>query len=605
MAWSEEFKEKVKESSDIVDVISSYVPLKRVGRSYMGVCPFHSDRKPSMSVNPEMGFFNCFGCRTAGDVIKFVMLIENVTFKEAVERLAARAGIPVPESTYEDSGKRELKKRVLEMNREAARFYYGCLYSPSGVQGLAYLREKRLLTDDTIRRYGLGFSPDSWSALTDHLSGMGYRYDELVTANLSTQTSRGGYIDRFRNRVMFPIINTRGEVVAFGGRTMGGDDAKYLNTSDTPVYKKTDNLYCMNFAAESRADMIIVCEGYMDVIALGQAGFDNAVAGLGTALTDRQAALAAKRGKRIVLCYDSDAPGQSAAAKAIIAFEKQNADVYVMKVPDGKDPDEYIKHHGANGYIKFKALAENALEAVDFYREYICSQHDMKTVGGKWHALSEAAEFIANIPSTTKRDLYSSKISDDTGIRKESLDAAVDSALKTLQEREAKIKARESRGTRSGGVNTDNAYRAQPQPQQTASHLPMYRLHGMLMAFLMNHPEYVGAALSRVPVESVGEELPAKIYSVIADRSSKGMSVRYQDIADGFDLDDGVEIIRIINEYYSWYGSVAPGDVFDDLIGNIDRTSKLRTSSEVSKGSDSDIADYINQLSQMRNKTPQ
>ncbi|MBQ1546430.1 MAG: DNA primase [Clostridia bacterium] len=599
MAWSEEFKEKVKESSDIVEVISSYVPLKRVGRSYMGVCPFHSDKKPSMSVNPDMGFFNCFGCRTAGDVIKFVMLIENITFKEAVERLAARSGIPIPEGSYEDSGKRELKKRVLEMNREAARFYYGCLYSPSGVEGLAYLKEKRLLTDDTIRHYGLGFSPNSWSALTDYLASKGFGCDELVTANLSIQTSRGGYIDRFRNRVMFPIINTRGEVIAFGGRTMGGDDAKYLNSSDTPVYKKTDNLYCMNFAAESRADMIIVCEGYMDVIALGQAGFDNAVAGLGTALTDKQAALAAKRGKRIVLCYDSDTPGQNAAAKAIIAFEKQNADVYVMKVPDGKDPDEYIKHHGANGYIKFKALAENALEAVDFYREYICSQHDMKTVNGKWQALSQAAEFIANIPSATKRDIYSSKISDDTGIRKGSLNAAIDMELRKLQEREAKIKARESKNTPSG------AYRAQAVPYQAEPRNYMYRLQSLFIAFLMMHPEYMNAAMSRLPIESVRDTLLAKTYSIIAERAVNGMSVRYQDIAEELGLDDGVELIRIINEYYLCYGSVAPNDVFSDLLANIDRTSKLRPSSEVSKESDDNISYYIKQLSQMKKNTPQ
>ncbi|MBQ5630317.1 MAG: DNA primase [Ruminococcus sp.] len=315
MAFPEGFIYELKARNDITEVISNYISLKRRGRNMVGLCPFHGEKTPSFNIYTETDSFYCFGCGASGDVISFIMKIENLDYLDAVRYLAQRAGIEVPDNSY-DSSMSNLRKRIFEANREAARFYYRTLISPAGRTGQDYLR-RRMLTDATIRHFGLGFAPDSWTALSDYLIDKGFKPDELISANLSVRRRNGkGVIDRFRGRVMFPIIDLRGNVIAFGGRIMTDEKPKYLNSSDTPVFKKSENLFSLNNAKNSGSRALLLCEGYMDVISVNQAGFQNAVASLGTALTSEQASLMKRYADEIIICYDADEAGQKATARA-------------------------------------------------------------------------------------------------------------------------------------------------------------------------------------------------------------------------------------------------------------------------------------------------
>ena len=316
MAFPEGFLQELKMRNDITDIVSSYVTLKRRGRNMVGLCPFHGEKTPSFNIYTENGSFYCFGCGVGGDVISFVMRIENLDYVDAVKFLAQRAGMDMPEDSY-DNSMSQLRTRIFEANREAARFYYSSLYTPKGIKGLEYLHSRQL-SDRTIRHFGLGFADDDWSSLCKHLKGKGFKDNELVAANLAVQRKNGnGIYDRFTNRVMFPIIDLRGNVIAFGGRIMTDEKPKYLNTSDTPVFKKSTNLFSLNNAKNSGKRTLILCEGYMDVISVNQAGFTNAVATLGTALTSEQAMLIKRYADEVVICYDADEAGQKATARAI------------------------------------------------------------------------------------------------------------------------------------------------------------------------------------------------------------------------------------------------------------------------------------------------
>ena len=307
---SESFISELKARNDIEEVISSYVNVKRRGRNLVGLCPFHSEKTPSFTVYPDSQSFYCFGCGAGGDVVTFVKKIENLDYIEAVKSLAQRAGLAMPEDGYDDSYAK-LKTRVLEINRETARFYHQCLISPVGKKALEYLRG-RGLSDNTIRRFGLGFAPESWDAVIKHLRGKGFTFDEMAAAAVAVKSARGSYYDQFRGRVIFPIIDIRGNVIAFGGRLMDGQGPKYLNSPDTPVFKKSRNLFALNYAKSSKESALILAEGYMDVVALHQAGFTNAVATLGTALTAEQARMISQYAAEVVIAYDSDGAGQKA-----------------------------------------------------------------------------------------------------------------------------------------------------------------------------------------------------------------------------------------------------------------------------------------------------
>ena len=361
--------DEIKYRNDLVDVISSYVSLKRAGSGYTGLCPFHSEKTPSFHVAPEKGFFHCFGCGAGGDVITFIMRIENLSYPEAVRFLAARAGIPMEEERTAGGVSRG---RIRDMNRDAARFFFEQLKESPEAQ--AYL-SRRGLGSATIKHFGIGFSPNSPGALHSHMRSLGYTDEELVTGFLCGISKKTGRpYDYFRNRVMFPVIDTTGAVIAFGGRVMDDSQPKYLNTSDTPAFTKRRSLFALNFAKNSADRGFILCEGYMDVIALHESGFSQAIATLGTAITTEQARLMRKYTDRVFISYDSDAAGKKAAKRAFELLGEAGIDCRIIRMQGAKDPDEYIRKFGRE---RFAAICGESLTQFDYEFDNALKKYDI------------------------------------------------------------------------------------------------------------------------------------------------------------------------------------------------------------------------------------
>ncbi|MEG1427818.1 MAG: DNA primase, partial [Oscillospiraceae bacterium] len=396
------FLNELKSRVDIADIVSSYVNLKRRGKNLVGLCPFHNEKTPSFNLYPDNGSFYCFGCGTGGDVITFIRKIENLDYIEAVKLLAGKAGLQMPEDNIDDSMSK-LRTRVLEINRETAKFFHTALYSPEGKPGLDYF-VNRGMTPQLIKHFGLGYSPGSRYALVNHLSQLGYTKDELVQANVAFLSKNGNLVDRFFARVMFPIIDLRGNVVAFGGRILTDDKPKYINTSDTPVYHKSSGLFAMNFAKKS-GEQLILAEGYMDVISLHGAGFTGAVASLGTSLTPEQARIISRYAKEIVICYDSDAAGQKAAQRAIPILRNAGLLVRILTVPGNKDPDEFIRSGGRDGPTKFKMLLNACGNDVEYRLEKLKQTYDITTPDGKVQYLTSAAALLSTLENAIERDV--------------------------------------------------------------------------------------------------------------------------------------------------------------------------------------------------------
>ena len=410
--------EEIKDRCNIEDVVRTYVDLVRAGSNYKGLCPFHSEKTPSFTVFPSTQNFYCFGCGAGGDVITFIMRTEMMEYVDAIEFLGKKAGIEV---TRDETTKRSgpSRSRIIEMNREAARYFHSMLYSDGGAAGLAYLREKRQLSDATIKRFGLGFAPDSFGALRDHLKAKGFTDSELIEGSLCRRSEKNGQpYDYFRNRVMFPIIDVSGNVIAFGGRVMDDSQPKYLNSSDTPAFKKSRSLFALNYARSSCAEKLIISEGYMDVIAMHAAGFSNSVATLGTAITPDHARLIAKYTKLAILSYDSDAAGQKAAEKALKLIGETGCNAKVLKMEGAKDPDEYLKKFGRAG---FEQLVNGSRSRIDFLIESVLSSHDISIPEEKIKACDELCAAASQLYSSAEKEVYAGKISEALSISKESI----------------------------------------------------------------------------------------------------------------------------------------------------------------------------------------
>lgn len=412
--------------SDIEQVIGSYVTLKRAGSNCNGRCPFHSEKTPSFTVFPATRSFYCFGCGAGGDVITFTMRIENLDYIEAVKLLAARAGISIPEDRNDIKENNGVsRKRVQEMNLCAARFFRDCLKDQKyGAEGLRYLTEKRELSMATINHFGLGFAPDNFWALSNHMTSLGFTEDELVAAFLCGKSKKSGKLfDMYRNRVIFPIIDTTGNVIGFGGRVMDNSEPKYLNTNDTPAFKKRQNLFALNFAKKHAEERLILCEGYMDVIALHAAGFENAVATLGTAITPDQARIMAKYTKQVVICYDSDKAGLAADDKAIRLLSEVGIEARVLKVTGAKDPDEYIKKYGADN---FKRLLGDTKGSFDYKLEKLITGRDISLPDEKIKISNDVCFMIADVNSSVERDIYVRRASELLGTTAEAMRSDVE-----------------------------------------------------------------------------------------------------------------------------------------------------------------------------------
>ena len=437
MRIPEDYLQELTERCPIEDVVGEYVRLtKRTGANLFGLCPFHSEKTPSFSVNPDKQIYHCFGCGKGGGVINFIMEIENLSFPDAVAFLARRAGM-APPPQEEDPGASH-RERLLELNRDAARFFYRCLMGPEGGPGRAYV-ERRGISPAMVRTFGLGLAPQSWNALTDAMTAKGYTRLELAQAGLVREGKKNGVYDTFRNRLMFPVIDVRGSVIGFSGRILDEGEPKYMNSPETAVFNKSRNLFAMNLAKKSKSGYILLTEGNIDVVSLHQAGFDSAVASLGTSLTPEQARLMRRYTSEIILCYDGDAAGQKASQRAIGILEKLDLKVRVLQLQDAKDPDEYIRRFGADA---FRALLTGSEDQVEFRLRRLAGQYDLKTDEGRLDFLKSATAWCAGLPGALEREIYAGRVAELAGVNQ---DAVAQEVQRLLRRQEARSRRKEDR----------------------------------------------------------------------------------------------------------------------------------------------------------------
>lgn len=540
MALSDEFLDDLRRRADIESTVSSYVSLKRKGKILTGLCPFHNEKTPSFTVYPETQSYYCFGCGNGGDVITFIRNIENLDYMEAVKFLADRHGVSMPQDGY-DSGLSKKRTEMYGANREAARFFHAKLYSPEGRQGLEYFYS-RGLTDDTIRRFGLGYAPDSWHDLENYLVSKGYSQQLLYDANILRSTVKNGkryYYDAFKNRAMFPVIDLRGNVIAFSGRRIhdADSDRKYVNTSDTLVYKKGSNLFALNFAKKSKSDSIILCEGNLDVISLHQAGFTNAVAGLGTALTEEQAHLLSHYAGEIFICYDSDEAGQKATRKAINILGKTTLKVRIIHMTGGKDPDEIIQKFGAEG---FKRCLDSAANDVEFSLLSERSKYDISSPAGRSDYLKAAAAVLASLNSPVELDIYISRLSEEFSVNKD----AVAAQVKIEREKRAKKQKNEFyREVRDSVINQGD--KINKVNTQRAKALRAAKAEEILIASFMSDPELYRKLESKLTPELFVTDFNRRVFSAISERIKDGRPVGLSFFASEFTPEEISVIARI------------------------------------------------------------
>lgn len=445
--FDQRFLDELIARSDIVDVVSGYVALQRKGGNLFGLCPFHNEKTPSFSVSPDKQIYHCFGCKKGGGVINFIMEIENLTFPEAVRFLAKRANLPVPEDDGPQDGADRLRRRVLELNRDAARWYYDLLCSPEGAAVQAYL-DRRQLRKSIAVRFGMGASPDRWDGLLTAMTRRGYTKEELLAAGLVVNGRNGRLYDKFRNRLMLPVIDTRGDVVGFGSRVIDNSEPKYMNTTETITYSKRRILYGLNLAKKTKRPNIILCEGNLDVVTLHQAGFDNAVASMGTALTVEQTRLLSRFTKELVLCYDNDNAGQLATQRALELLNNSEFSVKVLKLPnrmvDGQptkqDADDFIKNYGPAAFENLLSGSENGVE---FRMTQIAARYDLTSDEGRIGYAGEMAEELCRLENAVERDVYTNRAAQTAGLSPEAMKLEVQRAFKRRAARDRKARERQ------------------------------------------------------------------------------------------------------------------------------------------------------------------
>ena len=436
MAFPESFIDELVARNPIEDVVGQYVTLKRSGANMFGLCPFHGEKTASFSVAPDKGIYYCFGCHKGGGAINFMMELEGLSYPDAVRSLAKRVGMQVPEDEQYESRYRA-QERLWALHKEAARFFHGQLYAPVGQPALQYALG-RGMSKGILTAFGVGYAPDSWDAMTKAMLAKGYTRQELIDSGLVTVSQKNGNIfDRFRDRLMFPVIDVRGNVIAFSGRALKKDDniAKYLNSPETLIFNKRKNLFGLNLAKKTKENNLILVEGNVDVVALHQYGFDNAVASLGTSLTDEQAALITRYVEQVILLYDSDKAGENATARAIPILEKAGLRVKVLHVQDAKDPDEFLKKFGAD---KFRLLLEDSANRVEYQLNTIRKQYDLTIDDQKIRYVQESAELISTLESSIQREVYGGRVAEAAGISMDAMKLEVNKAFKRRIAREKK-----------------------------------------------------------------------------------------------------------------------------------------------------------------------
>ncbi len=581
MALPESFLQELLAKNDIESVVSGYVALKRRGRNLVGLCPFHGEKTASFNLYPETSSFYCFGCQAGGDVITFIKRIENLEYMDAVRFLADRSGMRMPEYTRENDASSRMRLRILEANREAARMFHQALYSPVGSEALVYLRG-RGYTEATIKHFGLGFAPPGWDFLVKGLTAKGFRRDELVAAYLARKGKNGGEYDVFRNRVIIPIIDIRGNVVGFGGRVLDDTKPKYINTENTLAYVKSRNLFALNFAKNTGRELNL-CEGYMDVIAMHQAGFTNAVAALGTAFPDEQIQLIARYADRINLIFDADGAGKEATRKAIAKLRKTGLDVRVVTIPDGKDPDEFIRKNGPEA---FRLVLDKSANAIEYRLLEIGQKNDITTANGKMSYMKEAVGVLAGLDSPVERDVYAGRLSSLLNVSKDAI----------LQEVATARRSRERAQERQ--QLTTMVRQEKRELQKVNPQAELYpraaNAEESLLGSLIVHPDYIKQARKLLPPEELLTDINRGLYRRLLERDSQGLLVELAFLAADYTDDEMAYITRmvkdakervaedistavaIIREEHALKDMVNPGDASDESIQKMLETLRAR-----------------------------
>lgn len=515
--FDDAFLQELRMRCDIEQIIGAYVPLRRRGRNLVGLCPFHNEKTPSFTVYPENQSYYCFGCGAGGEVINFIRRIENLDYVEAVRFLCDRAGMVMPSDGY-DSSMAEKRRRTYEMNREAARFFHDTLLSEAGKAGLDYYK-KRGYSKRTITKFGLGYAPNSWNALRDHLRQKGYSYEEQFEANLvqrSVKGDRTNYYDNFRHRVIVPIIDVRGNVVAFGGRVLDDSKPKYVNTSDTLVYKKSLGVFGLNFAKNSKEKSLILVEGYMDAISLHQAGFDNAIACLGTALTSEMAHLLMRYSEEILLCYDADEAGQKATQKAIGIFSSIGAKLRVIRLSGGKDPDEILRTYGPE---RFRSLIDGASNDIEFKLLKAREGLDLASDDGKLKYLNNASEVLASVSNAIAADIYLSRLSEELGVDK----AAIRARMTSIQKR----RRRQNKNREFQQIQQSFARTAARAAAQSGGSLKSEKAQKRILTLLYFNPDFYAGVKDTLDESRFTDPACRQIYAVLRQRLEDGGSLDF------------------------------------------------------------------------------
>ena len=580
--FTDDFIDRLRDSNDIESVIAGYVDLRRRGKTLTGLCPFHNEKTPSFTVYPETASYYCFGCGAGGDVINFVRHIENLDYIEAVKLLADRAGIKMPDDKVDDSAS-NLRRRIYAANREAARFFHETLFTEAGKGQLEYLR-RRNIPMKMIKHFGLGAAPDDWHALENHLKSKGFNRDELVAANLLRFSEKDGkryYYDAFRAKVMYPVIDLRGNVVAFGGRVLDNSKPKYINTSDTLVYKKSNELFALNFAKNGNERKIILCEGYMDVIALHGAGFENAVAGLGTALTPEQVSLISRYADEVALCYDSDEAGQKAVRAALNLFSKTGVRVKVIRLQGGKDPDEIIRVHGKEMFAK---LLNNADNDTEYKLSVIRSKYDVQSSDGKVNFLREAANYLATTDSL-ERDVYAMRLADELGVSKDAM----------LQQIKQATRRENYKKTKSEFAN------AQKQAQDMEKMIDPQRVKNMraakaedtLLISLFNNAAFYKKLKDRLCNDVFITPVNKRILEVVSSRLDADESIDISQLSRFLTSEEIGAVARLLSKQSMVSNTL---NECEDCLTVLEEEKKKREMSDPSKMSDDSFLAFFNSL---------
>ncbi|MBR3971119.1 MAG: DNA primase [Ruminococcus sp.] len=537
MAVYEEFTMELRNANPIDTVISSYVPLKKRGRTLVCNCPFHSEKTPSFTVFPDTQSFYCFGCGAGGDVITFVMKAENLDFMEAVRLLAERSGMAVPEKRNANPDNSHRRTRIYEMNRIAANYFYKNLISGKDRSGINYFIQRQL-TPQTIKKFGLGYASDSWDELCTVLTSKGYSENEITDAWLGGRSQRSGKIfDMFRKRVMFPIVDLRGNVVGFGGRVLDDSKPKYLNTSKTLVFDKGSNLFAMNFAKDSDSKRVILCEGYMDVIAVNQAGFSNAIATLGTAITPDQARLVKRYAEEVIVAYDSDGAGQAATRKAISHFSDVGLQTRILRLEGAKDPDEFIKKFGVQ---RFRMLIDKSDDANNFLLDRCENDLDIETEAGKVELLKRVSRVLAEIPIALEREVYISRTARKYDFPVDVLKAHIDSMIKKNNYNEKNNQWRSIKNRTAmtrDDINPDAAiYKKEAKAEE------------MIICQLIRHPEDAPKIRQTAPPDIFVTAFNKKAYEIILREAENSKNFSLSIVGSELSADETGRIYGIMTK---------------------------------------------------------